>query len=201
MRTGTHLLIVSSLSLTLLISIFVSAALSGPSEEGCDSCHAGSRPEGGYQLELPDIVVLAPDNVSSGGSFQLLVRVTENEPYDVISPTASLDLSGLEGAGADRTHAQLAWTGEYFEAFFRVLNVNEGGDLKVTVSFTIHYDHPDPEDGDIGTYSIERSHRVVVNAGNTGDETGDNDSETPIPLSVVLVAFTVTGVILRRKRT
>ena len=118
MRTGTHLLIVSSLFLTLLISIFVSAALTDPNQEGCDSCHVGSRPEGGYQLELPDIIVLAPDNVSYGGSFQLLVRMAESEPYDLISPTASLDLSGLEGATADRSHADLEWTGEYFEAFF-----------------------------------------------------------------------------------
>ncbi len=200
MRTGTHLLIVSSLSLTLLISIFVSAALTDQNEEGCDSCHAGSRPEGGYQLELPDIVVLAPDNVSSGGSFQLLVRMVESEPYDVISPTASLDLSGLEGAGADRLHVDLELTGEYFEGFFRIRDVHEGGVLKVVVSFTIHYDHPDPEDGDIGTYSIERSHMVEVYGEVPGDEER-GDEDTPLPLMIALLSAAATGVILRRKRS
>ncbi|MCK5773934.1 MAG: hypothetical protein KAH57_09115 [Thermoplasmata archaeon] len=200
MRSGTHLLIVSSLSLTLLISIFVSAALTDPNEEGCDSCHVGSRPEGEYQLELPDIVVLAPDNVSAGGSFQLLVRMAESEPYDLISPTASLDVSGLEGAGADRTHADLEWTGEYFEGLFRVRDVHEGGTLKVTISFTIHYDHPDPEDGDIGTYSVERSHVVDV-PGEVSDDENRGDEDTPIPLTIALLSAAATGVILRRKRS
>ena len=200
MRTGTHLLIVSSLFLTLLISIFVSAALTDPNEEGCDPCHAGSRPEGGYQLELPDIIVLAPDNVSSGGSFQLLVRMAESEPYDLISPTASLDLSGLEGAMADRSHADLEWTGEYFEALFRVRDVRGGGNMKVTISFTVHYDHPDPEDGDIGTYSIKRSHMVEVNGG-VRDDAEREDEDTPLPLIIALLSAAATGVILRRKRS
>ncbi len=200
MRSRTQILIVSSLSLTLLISIFVSAALTDRNEEGCDSCHAGGRPEGGYQLELPDVVVLAPDNVSSGGSFQLLVRMAESEPYDVISPHVSLDLSDLGGAVSDRTYADLEWTGEHFEAFFRIRDISEGGSLKVTVSFTIHYDHPDPEDGDIGTYSVERSHMVEVHE-EVPDDEERGDEDTPLPLTIAFISAAATGVILRRKRS
>ena len=199
-----HALLMGMMALLVLASIILGASSPEDNRE-CDSCHMGPRPEGGYGIRLPEVIILCPEEVIPNGSFQLLVRLSEDEPYEVSSALAWVDMGGLPGAVIDTNWQYLVFDGEVWSALFRIRDVSEEGSIHIRIDLLLHYDHPDPEESDLGTYSLEYTRAVGVAepaeepANEVTEEVGGSNDSGPIEGLALVLPLILAALLLRRR--
>jgi hypothetical protein len=185
MKAASGIALVCSLTAMVLLII---AAYGSPDGVGndCASCHSNDDPQGGYVFERPALNVVAPDRIQAGGTFQVMVRVTEPFDYDLVAPTAHLDLSGLPGSDApsgDLVYLHRngsAWTG-----MMRVRAGDQSGSVSIVVDYLAYHDHSQAENPDLSSYSETRTVGIVVAPGDTVEQGGSKDS--PFGLFVIAI--------------
>jgi len=187
-----------------LASGIFAAAVIGAQDTGpeCLTCHTGTAPKGGYLLELPDLLLQAPVVLNGSSSFQLLVMLTYDDSYAVISPKAEV-ICTCSGVESFREGMDLDPTDGGHSAIIRV-NVTEGPvDVSVSVEMFLYFDHPDPEEPDLIPYFLSRSIQIGV-----GSPAGETDEELPVPeqapsllIPVMASVPILTASFFRRRRT
>lgn len=188
--------------LALTSCIFLAAVIGAKSSDPeCLTCHTGTAPKGGYRMELPKLVLQAPTTLNGSSSFQLLIMVTYDEGYSLISPKAEV-ICSASGAEVFRTSVFLKPADGGHSAVIRV-NVSAGPVVAiVSVDMLLYFDHPDPNDPDISPYSVSRSIEVRWRP-----PLEDLEDRTPVPkeapfqpmIAVALVPF-FSIYYLRRRR-
>jgi hypothetical protein len=185
MKAASGIALVCFLTAMVLLII---AAYGSPSGVGndCASCHSNGDPQGGYVFERPALKIVAPDRIQAGGTFQVMVRMTEPFDYDLVSPTAQMDLSGLPGSDApsgdiiDLHRNGTAWTG-----MMRVRAGDQSGSVSIIVDYLAYHDHSQAENPDLSSYSETRTVGIEVAPGDTVEEGASNDS--PFGLVVLVI--------------
>lgn len=176
MKAASSIAIVCFLTGMVLLVIAASGSPDGIVED-CGSCHSVEDPQGRYAFERADLKVIAPDRIQAGGTFQVMVMMTEPFDYDLISPTARVDLSGLPGSDApsgvltDLHRNGTAWSG-----IMRVRAGNLSGSISIIVDYLAYHDHSQAENPDLSSYSETRIVGIKVAPGDTVDGANSNDS-------------------------
>jgi len=189
------------ISLSLLVVAIVALGYSDTSPE-CLTCHSGPAPKGSYRMELPRLVLEAPEVVNGSSSFQLLVLLEHEGEYEVVAPR--LTMTYTEGGGPPIVVLveMVALETEY-SAVVRV-NATKGPVIvSVGVDMLLHYDHPDPGEADLAPYSATSSIRVELHS-DEGGQDGDlpEPERSPGPSLVPLIAIaTFIALVLPGRRT
>jgi hypothetical protein len=185
MRGASSIAIVCFLTAMVLMVIAAYGSPGGVGED-CGSCHSVQDPQGRYAFERADLNVVAPDRIQAGGTFQVMVRMAEPFDYDLVSPTAHIDLSGLPGSDApsgdlmDLHRIGTAWSG-----IMRVRAGNQSGSISIIVDYLAYHDHSQAENPDLSSYSETRTVGIEVAPGDAVEGSDSNDS----PFGLVVMAI------------
>lgn len=164
MHIGTGIV----LGTALCVLALAVASGASPVLTGCESCHSGPSPGGGYTLYPPSVQLIHPPLIPPGYKANVTLTVSHTGGYELTQPRATLSVSGqgrLEpGTGPSLTLERLTATGGECSGRWELESSGESGAIHINLTFVcrLRHSHIDPAIGDSSLWALVRPGVVLV---------------------------------------